>query len=132
MLSNSAGILLSEKEKAIVTFVPRSHEAVLRDGYDHMERCAKATAKKLGIRFYKLLGRSSNAKEQKKLDSAGRQENARKTIKLKTGHKLTGRNIILLDDIVTTGASLNACAELLLAAGARTVVAATIAATVRK
>lgn len=134
LLTDSAPMLFgtgAEPENIAVTFVPRSREALKRDGYDHMERCAKATAVKLGFSFAKPFVRTSGAKEQKKLDSAGRHENARKTILLAGNNRLR-QTFILLDDIVTTGASLNACAELLLTAGAKSVIAVVIAATVKK
>jgi competence protein ComFC len=131
MLKDSAnGIESIKPDNVAVTFVPRSKNAVVRDGYDHMELCAKATAKRLDVCFSKPFIRSSGAQEQKKLDANLRVENAKNTIHIKPGCRFDGITFILLDDIMTTGASLNVCSELLLSAGAKAVIAAVIASTV--
>ena len=116
----------------VVTWIPRRHEAVRRYGFDHMDRTAKLLAKKLGISSARLLVRRRDAMEQKQLGIRDRRENAHKTIIISPHAKIDGKTVLLIDDIVTTGASLEAGAKELLRAGASQVIAMTLAATVQK
>lgn len=65
---------------------------------------------------------------QKTLDRAERMRNARKAYACRTGADLGGKRVLLVDDIITTGATVSACALALLKAGAVEVTAAAIAA----
>lgn len=65
---------------------------------------------------------------QKELDRAGRIQNARKAYACRTDTDLGGKRVLLVDDIITTGATVSACALALLKAGAVDVTAAAIAA----
>ncbi|MCI8388171.1 MAG: ComF family protein [Clostridiales bacterium] len=132
MLRKSAGILFSgaiPRNNIIVSFIPRRRNSILKYGYDHMEKTAKLTAAKLGFKYEKLITKTNEAYEQKRLGRKERFENAVQTTKIVSRHELSGKVIVLLDDIVTTGASISAAAELLLNAGASSIIAASIAAT---
>ncbi|MCI8388281.1 MAG: ComF family protein [Clostridiales bacterium] len=129
MLRRSAEILFSgsiRNDDVIVTYIPRRRYAILKYGYDHMERVAKATASKCGFKYEKLLTKTNSADEQKNLNGKERFANAASSTKL-TRSDLSGKTIILIDDIVTTGASISSGAELLLSAGASSIIAASIA-----
>ena len=115
-------------EDVIVTNVPRRPKTILEVGYDHMADVASLTAKKLGYRYAKLLGRTGKALEQKTLGHEERLENAKNTITVRE-KDLAGKTVILMDDIMTTGASLASSAELLTGAGAEMIISATIART---
>ena len=116
----------------VIAYVPRRRESTMKYGYDHMELCARAVAKRVNVRCFPLLKRQSGAYEQKHLGREGRAENAHKSIYLSRKFNIDRKTVILLDDIVTTGASLNACAELLYEAGAKLVVTAALAVTRRE
>ena len=115
-------------EDVIVTNVPRRPKTILEVGYDHMADVASLTAKKLGYRYAKLLGRTGKALEQKTLGHEERLENAKNTITVRE-KDLARKTVILMDDIMTTGASLASSAELLTGAGAEMIISATIART---
>ena len=132
LIRNNISILFDgsiASSDVIVTNIPRRHEAILKYGYDHMERVAKLTAAKLEFKYAKLLTKTGKAAEQKKLDSKGRLANAESTTMFNDKYNISGKTILLLDDIITTGASVSAGSALLKAAGARYVIAASIAAT---
>ena len=86
---------------------------------------AKSVAKHFSAQYYQPL--YSNSKhEQKHMSSIDRMKNA--NFKLKRNAKyLNGKNVILFDDIVTTGASMGSAAMLLRALNAKKIVGAVIA-----
>ena len=65
---------------------------------------------------------------QKELTREQRLQNARGAFGCRPGTDLTGRRVLLIDDIITTGATASACALALLQAGAVEVTAVAIAA----
>lgn len=70
-----------------------------------------------------LLTRNKRTKMQKGMRRAERFENQRDAITLtpRYGGQLGGKNVLLIDDVLTTGATLSACAEACYADGAETV-----------
>ena len=70
--------------------------------------------------------RSRQTRSQVGLTKAGRHENMRDAFRADR-RKVSGRTILLVDDVATTGATLSSCAEALLAAGANEVFAFTVA-----
>lgn len=92
-------------ENVIFTSVPRRRAAKVKYGFDHAKMLAIATAKNFGAEYRALL-KSKAKTAQKKADSPEmRMENA--VFKLKGKNTdLTNKTVIIIDDIVTTGASL--------------------------
>jgi competence protein ComFC len=74
-----------------------------------------------------LLKRVAWTETQTKLSREKRAENMRNAFTMRKKRKLRGERIVLFDDVFTTGATTNACAEVLLAAGAGEVGVWTIA-----
>ena len=110
-------------ENTVVVNVPRNPNTVREIGYDHAEKMAERIAFLLGIRHINALGQRKNKKEQKKLNSTQRMENARKNFYYRSDRQgeIRGYNVILIDDIGTTGSTLKVCAELLKNNGAKSV-----------
>lgn len=121
----------SAHENAVITWIPRSRSAMRDVGFDHMELVAKALSKRLGIPARRLMKRTSFAAEQKRLGAKQRKDNAKRRMKLINGISLDSATVILIDDIVTTGASVAAASELLMGAGAGQVIVAVLASTER-
>ncbi|MQY77048.1 MAG: hypothetical protein GH155_05385 [Spirochaeta sp.] len=69
----------------------------------------------------------SGKKAQKSMDFRQREENIRDTISVKGDMRNTSSNLLLLDDIFTTGATGNECARTLVQAGCRSVNLVTLA-----
>ena len=56
-----------------------------------------------------------------------REENISGAFKLKKSNDVRGKNILLIDDVITTGATISECGKILLEAGANKIYAASIA-----
>ena len=72
----------------------------------------EAVSKRLHIKYVELL-KSKSKKPQKSVYGQARVENARFEYKYKNDLNLKGETVILVDDIVTTGASMTNCATLI-------------------
>lgn len=106
--------------------VPATPERERRRGYNQAELVARAVGAAARMPAACLLARSRDTAAQHRLDRAARRSNLRGAIGLRPGASVPER-VILVDDILTTGATLEACAEALLAAGAREAYAFAIA-----
>lgn len=108
----------------MLTSVPRRAKSVVQYGYDHARELARAVARRLSLSYASLL-RSGAKKAQKKLSAGERIENAACFPRL--GARLRAKKVILIDDIVTSGASMAAAATALHRLGAQKIVGAAIA-----
>ena len=108
-LTDSIKASVSVDENTVFTCVPRRRKAKVKYGTDHAECLAKNVAKNFSVPYISLL--KSKAKyAQKKSDSREKRvENAKFKIKNEK-IDLSEKTVIIIDDIVTTGASLGAAA----------------------
>jgi ComF family protein len=113
--------------------VPVHADRARRRGYDQAELIARAAAIALGLPCAPILARTRATTAQFDLDRSTRATNVAGAFGLRPGapvdgpSPLTGRWVVLVDDVVTTGATLAACAWPLLDAGAIGVSAVTVA-----
>ena len=117
----------------VITWVPLSKKRKRTRGYDQAQLLAKELASEIHVPCSCLLVKKRNAAPQS--GSGGREErkaNIRDAYRIKDGADIRGKTILLIDDIVTTGATLEECAAVLLSAGAACVKALTIARTEKK
>ncbi|MGM9641566.1 MAG: ComF family protein, partial [Eubacteriales bacterium] len=105
---------------------------IARDGYDQACSFARAVAKRSGFAHKTLLRRVKHTKQQKYLDVSERMENVKGMFGIKNGDALKGKNVILVDDLVTTGATVSEAASVLYECGARKVICVCIARSKRK
>lgn len=98
--------------ETVITYLPRSKRGVNRFGFDQASALARALAKKCGYRFVPLLTRVHDARVQKTLTRRERAENLKGAF-AKKGPDVSGFRVLLVDDVVTTGASMAECAKLL-------------------
>jgi ComF family protein len=99
--------------------VPALRRRRWRRGWDPVERWTRALGRELGQPVLRLLARRPSA-AQKSLDREARSSNAAQAYRL-IGRRIDCPVVWLVDDIVTTGATAEACARLLRDAGAREV-----------
>jgi predicted amidophosphoribosyltransferase len=123
----------------VLTWVPADAQALRRRGFDHMETLARALASQTGMRAQPTLIKQARA-DQRHLGRAQRRENASALFivnrpALINPHHPAGppqhphhpRKLILIDDVFTTGATLEAASKALISAGARDIRVVTIA-----
>ena len=111
-----------------VTWVPVSKKREHERGYDQARLLAKATAKALGLPLTPTLHKQRNTQPQSGTgDAAKRRANITGAYRMKRSADVTGKRVLLIDDVVTTGATLSECARVLGKAGAEQVVCATVA-----
>ena len=110
--------------------VPSSPAAVRARGQDHARRLAAAAARALpGARAAFVLVPARRVADQSGLDAAGRAANLAGALRAR--RPLQGVPVVVVDDVVTTGATLAEAARALRAAGADVRGAAVVAATAR-
>jgi len=113
----------------ILTWVPIASLRKLIRGYDQSELLANAVAAELGIPSVKTLRKIRNTPPQSGIrDVYRRRANVLGAYRSVDPEFFRGKRILLLDDIITTGATASECARTLLTAGAKEVFCATVAA----
>lgn len=112
---------------ATVVPVPLSRKKFNRRGYNQVDLIASGVARKLG-RPYRAsaLRRIRDTRSQVGLSPDARRRNVRGAFSA-DGRKVRGKNILIIDDLFTTGATLLACTQALQSAGAEHVFALTAA-----
>lgn len=111
-LSEALRRIIDPKIEYVITNVPRRRKAKVNFGYDHARVLAREVSKRLGVEYVELL-RSMAKKSQKSVYGAERIRNANFDYVSKMDYSLRGKHVILIDDIVTTGASMSNCATLI-------------------
>ena len=97
-------------------------------GYNQSTLIARAVSETLHIPVRTgLLSRTRQTVTQTGLDQAARAENVKDAFRVRKVAGVSGMRILLVDDVITTGATCSACADALLAAGAREVSVAALA-----
>ena len=112
-----------------ITWVPLSRRRLRTRGYDQAELLARELAKRTGLPCERLLVKTVNNRPQSRTGSAEkRRANAAGVYACPWPEKARGKRVLLVDDIITTGATVSECARVLKAAGCEEVFAAAAAA----
>ncbi|MGF7229103.1 MAG: ComF family protein [Candidatus Saccharibacteria bacterium] len=102
---------------AIVTYVPTANSRVRLRGYDQAQRIARHLAHQNSLPLLTTLARTSEAR-QVGASGAQRRSQLASAFRPVRPYAIKDRHVILVDDVITTGSSLEACAQVLIAAGA--------------
>ena len=122
-------ILRDLRPADVITWVPISRRRLRKRGYDQVELLAKAMGGELGIPTEKLLEKFRDNRANSGLKTpAERRANVLGVYRAAAPDRIAGKRVLLLDDIVTTGATASECARVLLTAGAEEVLVAAVAA----
>lgn len=116
------------KKYDIIIPVPIHRKRKLQRGYNQTQLIAKEIAKNIDIKLCDdVLVKSKNTIAQSKLNKNKRKQNIKGAFKVLDLERIQGKNILLFDDIFTTGSTVNECSKILKKAGAKTVGVLTIA-----
>ncbi len=110
-----------------ITYVPASRKTLKKRGFNQSRLLAHSTAKELGCEAIELLQKFRETKEQKKLNTEERWNNLKEAFKTLNKRDIEGKRLLLIDDVVTTGATVWHCRDELLKSGALEVLVLTLA-----
>lgn len=112
-----------------VTWTPCSRRRRWTRGFDQAELLAEALARELDLEARPTLEKFRHRPPQSKTKTAAkRRANVQGAYRLLPGADVRGRTVLVVDDILTTGATLGECGRILRQAGAKDLYAAVIAA----
>ncbi len=102
----------------LVVGIPLSSQRLAERGYNQAGLIAHRVAERLGVPDeLEAVTRVKNTASQVDLSAAERQENVKDAFRAEPG-QVAGRRVLVIDDVLTTGSTMSACAEALRLAGA--------------
>ncbi|RIK25239.1 MAG: hypothetical protein DCC52_11500 [Chloroflexi bacterium] len=110
-----------------ITSVPLHPERQRARGYNQAELLAEQTARRLRCTCVHVLERTRATADQIGLSAQERRGNVADAFRVSASRDLTAKRVVLIDDVCTTGATLDACADALFARGAAAVYGVTVA-----
>ena len=111
-----------------VLSVPLHKRRKTERGYNQSFLISRMLSGKMKVpEMSRLLIRVRNTESQSLLSQKGRSENMKGAFRVSNPFKIRGKNILLVDDVVTTGNTLNECTKMLKDAGAGKIYAAVVA-----
>lgn len=117
------------KQYDLITWIPVSRWRKLTRGFDQVEMIAYALCKELQVTPAGCLKKIRHNPPQSSIPSAAqRRANVLGAYQVPDPGLVAGKRILLLDDIITTGATISECAKMLMAAGAKEVYGVAVAA----
>ena len=113
-LKKNEKIFIQIKKYDIIIPVPISKKRFKERGYNQSELIARKIAKYAGIKYANnVLIKTKNNIAQSLLEEQNRKENVKGVYKLNCSKKIKNKNILLIDDIYTTGSTVNECSKIL-------------------
>lgn len=104
---------IEEVEFDIIVPVPSHKKTIKERGYNPAEVLAEELSILTGKPFSKALEKTYQTKKQKLLNFEERQSNLENTISLIDKDAVSGKNVLIVDDIITTSATVDICAKLM-------------------
>lgn len=116
---------LQDRDFDVIVPVPMHRSKLRRRGYNQAELLARALARRTGTPCALLLTTRVARKTQSLLGRGERRANVAGAFA--AARRAAGTRVLIVDDVCTTGQTIRACAEALLAAGAARVCAVAVA-----
>jgi ComF family protein len=124
--------LIPPKGETVLSFVPRSQKRTAEFGFDQAKRLAEALGECLSLPVISTLRRKRGSTMQKEQETMKeRLENARRAFVFCEKADVRGKTVLLVDDILTTGATMVAAASVLRKNGAKHVYAVVLATAIK-
>jgi len=124
----SQGIKSRNWQIDLIIPIPIHHLKKAERGYNQSDFIVKGLSKLLKIpSSSKILKRVRYTQSQTQLNQKEREENVAEAFKVKRRRSIKGKNLLLVDDVITTGATILECGKVLKGAGANTVYACSVA-----
>ncbi|MDP2301061.1 MAG: ComF family protein [Ignavibacteria bacterium] len=118
----------AEWEYDLILPVPLHKVRLIERGFNQANYIAKGISSIVGVKSSKdILYRKRYTDTQTKKDKEERKKNVQDAFKIKSAIEIENKNILLVDDVITTGSTINAAAGVLKLHGASSVFAASIA-----
>ncbi len=106
------------KEFDFIAFVPMTEKGLKKRGFNQSELIARALSEKTGIEVKDVLSRKEGSADQVGLKRAEREKNVKGRFSLKDRRAVKDKRILLIDDVMTTGATVNEISRIFYNAGA--------------
>lgn len=110
-----------------IVFIPSSKKTLKQRGFNQCEYLANELSKKIKVDLYKDIIKVKNTKEQKLLSKEDRFKNISGAFDLKDKNNIKNKRLLLIDDVVTTGATVYECEKILKKNGAESIKILTVA-----
>ena len=110
-----------------ITYVPMHPKDKKKRGYNQSELLAKALSKELSVPCLDTLEKVKKTKKQHTLTYSQRRKNLSGAFKVTQDADISGKSILIVDDIITSGATLSTCCKALNRAKPKMICCATIA-----
>lgn len=121
------GALPRQQRFDLVTATPMHWRRRWQRGFNQAELLANEVSRRTGIKTARLVRRRKSTPPQAGLTRAARRTNVAGAFELAPGVDVRGLRVLLVDDVLTTGATASACAAVLKRAGAKYVAVLTLA-----
>lgn len=119
-------IIAEDVEVDLMTAVPVSKERFRERGYNQAELLAKEIAKRMNIPYSNQIFKKEGHSVQVGKNWAERKKNVENTFFVKNKDAFSGKTVLVVDDIITTGSTMNSVAKTLSEAGAKRVFGLTL------
>ncbi|MCX6624022.1 MAG: ComF family protein [Acidobacteria bacterium] len=111
----------------VIVPVPLHWRRKWQRGYNQSELLGHELTRRMGIPVVRALRRGRATRAQAGLSNAGRRDNVSGAFSIRDASQVRGKKVLLVDDVLTTGATAAACARVLKRSGASQVAVITLA-----
>lgn len=127
-IKNNKKTYLFFKKYDIIIPVPISKKRLKKRGYNQSELISKELSREINIEYVdKCLLKNKDTLPQSSLNKEERIKNVKNVYSVKNQEKIINKKVLIIDDIYTTGSTINECSKVLIEAGAKSIGILTIA-----